>query len=94
MRELSAREEADVVLTHLGLAPLMEHVVNCAKVLFDTETVDYEISPDQEAGPSTPSTLCIRPHVKPDADHATLHKSNQMLHRFIELFSHQLDMMC
>lgn len=93
MSELSAREEADVVLIHLGYAPLMACVVNCAKVLYDTEAVDYEIARDHDGGDTSPSTLVIQPQVKLGVDFARIRENRRRLHRFIDLCSHPLYMM-
>jgi len=91
---LDDREEADLVLQHMGWASAWAHIIMCAEILFDTKVVDYELSVDPDCGHSVRSTFVIRPHINPD-DWTFDERRNRsdMLHRFIRLANNEIYMM-
>jgi len=90
---LSDKEEADIVLMHMGWKSAVAYIVKCAEILFDTEVVDYELSIDPECG-NVRSTLVFRPHISGSKwPHEQIHERTHMLHSFIEKANHELYMM-
>ena len=92
-KELTGREEADIVLRHLGWTVDFGHVVEMAKTVLHTETVEYEIHVAFEGGDTARSTLVLAPRVPGTATHEEVRDAVTNLHRFMDSINHEMYMM-
>lgn len=94
MHDLTEKEEADLVLQHMGWVSAWAYIVACAEILFDTRDIDYDLSVDPEYGHDARSSFVIRPHIKSDDwPFEKIRDREDMLHRFIELANKEIHMM-
>ncbi len=91
--DLTVKEEADIVLRHMGWLVDFQHAVEMAKVVFNTETVEYGISVSPEGGNETRSTLVMRPHVLTTASHHEICDASDRVHEFLHKINKELYMM-